>query len=726
MSQIEKKRFLLLFCIPVILLFSLLSSVARASSYEAPLPEQLSTDPDMCAYAPCKEVIEADSFSPRKGQPPYVEAYKEIDGKKQLIGYVFLSTDIVDIPAYSGKPVVTLIGMDTKGIITGVKILRHSEPILLVGIPESELLDFVKQYVGKFAGDKVEIGEARTEEGYVGVDAISGATVTVIAENQVIMRCAVEVAKQVGIIEPVVRPPAKFKKLTETRDWNTLVEEGSIKHLIVRHSDIGEPETGNPYIDLYFGYLNAPVIGRSILGERNYKRLMSDLGPTDHAIFIIANGDGSFKGSGFVRGGIYDRIQVVQDMETITFRDTDYLPLYHIDAPGAPPYRESGIFIIRSKSFSAAYPWKLVFLANRQNRQTKDVKTFVNFDVEYWLPGSYLEGGRPEYKRPDPTWLKVWRSKKLEIALFVLLLSAMMVFYLTRDRWIRRASHRDKRWISIPKYFFWVSSLGFVGYYTMAQPSITHVMTWFHSLIYGWKWELFLTDPIIFIFWWFIIITLFIWGRGLFCGWLCPYGALHELTYKVAGALGLKRYQFALPMAWHDKLKWLKYLIFVGLLGVSFYSMGLAEKLAEVEPFKTTFLTGVWSRSWPFILYWFALFALAALMERPFCKYLCPLGAGLAIPSTFRLFGLKRKKECRTCHACANDCGALAIDEQGKIDQRECMLCQNCMILYYDDHACPPLSQERKRRLKAGLPMSKIGPDGYFVPIQEVVAPATK
>jgi len=256
--------------------------------------------------------------------------------------------------------------MDTKGIITGVKILRHSEPILLVGIPESELLDFVKQYVGKFAGDKVEIGEARTEEGYVGVDAISGATVTVIAENQVIMRSAVEV-------------------LTETRDWNTLVKEGSIQHLTVRHSDIGEPETGNPYIDLYFGYLNAPVIGRSILGERNYKRLMADLGPTDHAIFIIANGDGSFKGSGFVRGGIYDRIQVVQDMETVTFRDTDYLPLYHIDAPGAPSYRESGIFIIRSKSFSAAYPWKLVFLANRQNRQTKDVKTFVNFDVEYWL-----------------------------------------------------------------------------------------------------------------------------------------------------------------------------------------------------------------------------------------------------------------------------------------------------------------------------------------------------
>ncbi len=708
------------FVLGLILLFALTASAAHAGSYEAPLPVELSIDPDLCAYAPCRDVIDADSFSHRKGRPSYVEAYKSFEENRELVGYVFLSTDIVDIPAYSGKPVVTLIGMDTKGIITGVKILRHSEPILLVGIPESELTKFIKQYVGKFAGDKIEIGSAREDEGYIGVDAISGATVTVIAQNQVILRCAIEIAKQVGIIEPVVRPQARFKELSELRDWTTLVKEGSVQRLTVRHKDVGEKDTGNPYIDLYFGYLNAPVIGKSILGERNYRRLMKDLGPSDHAIFIIANGDASFKGSGFVRGGIYDRIQIAQDMETVTFRDTDYLPLYHIDSPGAPDYRESGIFIIRSETFSAAYPWSLVFLANRQDKQSKDIKTFINFDQEYWIPGTYLEGGRPDYKRPDPTWLTVWKSKNPEIILFVLLLAGITAFYALRDKWVRRASYRDKRWISIPKYFFWISSLGFVGYYTMAQPSITHVMTWFHSLIYGWKWELFLTDPIIFIFWWFIIITLFIWGRGLFCGWLCPYGALHELTFKISGVLGLKKYQFALPMPLHNKLKWLKYIIFLGLLGVSFYSIGMAEKLAEVEPFKTTFLTGVWDRSWPFTVYWLVLFALAMLMERPFCKYLCPLGAGLAIPSTFRLFGLKRKKECRTCHACANDCGSLAIDEQGKIDQRECMLCQSCMILYYDDHACPPLSRERKQREKAGLPLTKIGPDGYFIPIKEV------
>ena len=212
----------------------------------------------------------------------------------------------------------------------------------------------------------------------------------------------------------------------------------------------------------------------------------------------------------------------------------------------------------------------------------------------------------------------------------------------------------------------------------------------------------------------------------MFCGWLCPYGALNQLAFRIAGALGLKRYQFALPMRWHNILKWVKYFVFAGLLAVSFYSMGLAEKLAEVEPFKTTFLVGVWNRSWPFIMYWLALFGLALFMERPFCKYLCPLGAGLAIPSTFRFFGLKRKRECTTCHACAKGCGSQAIDEQGRIDQRECMLCLDCMVLYYDDHACPPLSRERKRRQRAGLPLTPIDGDGYFIPLEAVRTAARK
>ena len=112
-----------------------------------------------------------------------------------------------------------------------------------------------------------------------------------------------------------------------------------------------------------------------------------------------------------------------------------------------------------------------------------------------------------------------------------------------------------------------------------------------------------------------------------------------------------------------------------------------------------------------------ALLGLSIFIERPFCKYLCPLGASLAIPSTFRWFGLKRKQDCNSCKACAVGCGAQAIDTAGRIDHRECLHCLDCMILYTDVKGCPPLAKERKRRERDGLEITPIGKNGYFIPI---------
>ena len=704
---------------------ALLSPLASAeTAYEAPLPADINTTPDLCANLPCKEVAPgADSFSERKGKPTYVEAYRSEGGDKQLIGYVFLSTDIVDIPAYSGKPVITLIGMDTKGIITGTKILRHSEPILLLGIPENVLTKFVNQYLGKFVGDKIEIGKSREGEGIIGLDAITGATVTVIAQNQVVMRSGVAIARQVGILKVEPKPAIKFSAVNEKRSWEQLVKEGSVRRLTVKPEQLGFPRSPEPYIDMFYGYLNTPTVGRSILGDSGYNSLMSVLKPHENAIFIIANGTDTFKGSGFVRGGIYDRVQVGQDMDAYTFRDLDYLNLWGVKAEGAPSYKESAIFIIRDPGFSGAFPWNLVFLANKLDRETGH-RDFVSFSDEYWVLDRYMEGGRPKVVKPDAPWVKVWKSRVLEIVLFSALLIAVAVVYAKRDALTRRSTRKNKWPVNAFKYTFWVISIGFVGFGLLAQPSITQVLTWFHSLLFKWQWELFLTDPFIFLFWIFIILTTFVWGRGLFCGWMCPFGSLSELIYKVAGAIGLKRFQFALPMKWHNRLKWVKYFVFFALLAVSVFSMGLAEMLAEVEPFKTTFLVGMFNRAWPYTLFVAVLLGLSIFMERPFCKYLCPLGASLAMPSTFRWFGLKRKQECNSCKACAVGCGSLAIDEHGRIDHRECMHCLDCMILYTDEHACPPLAQERKRRTKAGLPLTPIGSDGYYIPIKPV--PATK
>jgi NosR/NirI family nitrous oxide reductase transcriptional regulator len=717
-------KFRLLAALWVAILFALMvippgaHAAAGKGTYEAELPVDLATAKDMCALLPCTDVFPgATHFSERKGQPPYVEAYDKAGEGRQLLGYVMLSTDITDTPAYSGKPVVTLIGMDKTGHFVGVKVLKHSEPILLLGIPESALLKFNDQYLGKSVADKIEVGQSRPDENVVGLDAISGATVTVIAQNQVMMASGSAVARQVGILAPTVREPARYKTTDKTLSWDELVERGAVQRLRVMPEQLGLEHSGDPFIELWFGDLSHPDVGKSVLGAANWDSLSLQLKAGEHAIFVIRTaGHESFKGSGFVRGGLYDRVQVKQGADSFTFRDLDYQNLYGVKAAGAPTFTESAIFIIRSKAFSDAYPWKLSLLGNRVDRAT-GAKSFTSFDTQYWLPASMLEGGRPKVVEPDAPWVRIWKSRAVEIGLFAVLLVAVGVVYAFRERLTRRSTHKNKWPVNAFKYTAWGLSIVFVGFGVMAQPSITQVLTWFHALLFQWTWSLFLSDPFIFLFWIFIIATVFLFGRGLFCGWMCPFGSLSEAIYKVARVVGLKRFQTQLPQRWHDRLKWLKYAIFFGLITVSMFSMGLAEKLSEVEPFKTTFLVGIQNRAWPYGLFVAAILGLSIFIERPYCKYICPLGASLAMPSTFRWFGLKRKQDCNSCKACAVGCGAQAIDADGRIDHRECLHCLDCMILYTDTKGCPPLAKERKRREKDGLEITPIGANGYFIPI---------
>nr|WP_196887486.1 NosR/NirI family protein [Rubrivivax gelatinosus] len=698
---------------------------AAGGAYEAELPADLASAPDLCARVPCAEVFPgATRFSTRRGNPPYVEAY---GAGETLLGWVVLSTDVTDTPAYSGKPVVTLIGIAQDGRYVGVKVLKHSEPILLLGIPESALIKFNEQYVGKGIADKIEVGPSRPDENILGVDAISGATVTVIAQNQVMSLSGAAVGRQVGLIAPVHREPASWAGAERRWTWPQLVDAGLVKRLRVTPQQVGlEADGGAPFIELWFGDLNHPGVGASVLGDAGYARLRSLLADGEHALFIVRTaGKESFKGSGFVRGGIFDRVQIKQGHDAFTFRDLDAMNLYGLEASGAPAVTESAIFIVRSNAFSAAYPWKLAFLGSRVDRATGH-RSFMRFEAGYWLPDELLQGGRPAADEDEAPWKRVWSTQRLKIALFAALLLAVGVVWSLRDRLTERSTRKNKWPVNAFKYTAWALSIVFVGFGLMAQPSVTQVLTWFHSLLFQWTWSLFLSDPFIFLFWIFIAVTVFLFGRGLFCGWLCPFGSLSEAVYKLAGKVGLARFQRQLPRAWHDRLKWGKYAVFFGLLAVSMVSMTTAEQLAEVEPFKTTFLVGIWNRPWPYGLFVATLLGLSIVIERPYCKYICPLGAALAMPSTFRWFGLRRKIDCNRCKACATDCGAQAIDATGRIDHRECLHCLDCMVLYTDTKACPPLSQERKRRERDGLLITPIGRDGYLIPIQpEAAAPRT-
>jgi len=358
--------------------------------------------PDAARFFP-----DADRFSDFEGEPPVATAYRG----SEVLGYLFRTKPIAPIPAYSGKPMDMLVGMDVSGRITGVRVLEHHEPILLVGIPESRLHEFADQYIGKSVADRIKVG-AGGREGYVNVDAITGATVTVMVMNEALLRAARKVAVAKGIMEAFGaggQAPARVRSdYFEQAGWKTLTGNGAIRRLYLSRGDVDKAfagtaaadvdraapeEAADTFIDLYFCYLNAPTIGRNLLGESQYNWLMAELKPGEHAIAVMANGIYSFKGSGYVRGGIFDRILVRQGEREISFRDLDYFRLSDVYAAGMPEFSEMAIFIIRAgHEFDPGSPWELELLVRRQVGPLESI--FSSFAAGYQIPEAYVD--RPE------------------------------------------------------------------------------------------------------------------------------------------------------------------------------------------------------------------------------------------------------------------------------------------------------------------------------------------
>src|SRR5690554_3128236 len=276
----------------------------------------------------------------------------------ELQGYVFESINVVNIPAYSGKPINMQVVLGLDGTILDAYVLHHDEPILLIGIPEQKLHDFAAKYQGINVEQRVVIGRTKDETA-VTIDAVSGATVTVMVVNEIVMRAAHRVAVSLGLVEAhseiKSKPATILKDYFRPSDWHTLTGDGSIRRMLLNHGQVddafigteaegveavAEDQRDTPFIDLYLADLTVPTIGRNILGDKQYQAIMEELNEGDHAMMVVANGDYSFKGSGYVRGGIFDRIQMRQFGEVISFRDLDFFRLSDVYAQGMPNFTE--------------------------------------------------------------------------------------------------------------------------------------------------------------------------------------------------------------------------------------------------------------------------------------------------------------------------------------------------------------------------------------------------
>ena len=305
---------------------------------------------------------------------------------------------------------------------------------------------------------------------------------------------------------------------------------------------------------------------------------------------------------------------------------------------------------------------------------------------------------------PSPDWQWAWEERRLSIVLLVVALGLLMLTLCFQD-WLVRY----RRGFAIWRVSFLLFTLVFIGWAWQGQLSVLNLFAFVRNLAGGFTWDSLLLDPVLFLLWGFVAVSIVLWGRGVYCGWLCPFGAAQELLGKLSRRLGFAGWQF--PQLVHERLWAIKYFILIALAGVALGSMSQAALLAEVEPFKTVFVMH-FQRAPLFVSWALLLLVMAVLNNKFYCKYLCPLGAALSFVTRFRVFDwLRRRVECgHPCQICAKECQIGAIRPTGEIIDNECHYCLECQVTYWDEHRCPPLVHKRRRRQ----------PQGERIPVREV------
>ena len=631
----------------------------------------------------------ADRFEPVAGPPPYWRAFHNA----KPAGLVLSTGRVTGSVGYSGKPLDILVGLDPAGVISGALVLEQHEPIMATGATAADIDAFVAGLAGRSLEEPITV--VRAGAGADQIDAVAGATISSMVIADAVATAARAVARHAGTIvdnggvDLDAFVPASWQELLAEGSLATRRIDGAEVAAALADLDAAPTMVAAPDItiaELFVALASPAGIGRNLLGGQPFERELARLRPGDHVLFVGGRGLYSFRGTAWRRDGWFDRIQLAQDDRTWRLAAADHIRIDELAIAGAPELRELSLFVLRAGSgFRADRPWRLQLAIPGRSATGSTVTALV--DVSYQLPARFLRPAVPE----RPLWERSWRARWPDIAVLATALAVLSAIFFAQDWLVTRP-----RLLRRVRLAFLAFTLVWLGWYASAQLSVVNVLTFADSLRTGFRWEGFLLEPLIFILWAGVAAALVLWGRGPFCGWLCPFGALQELTNQAARRLHVP--QLAVPWWLHERLRSLKFVLFLALAAVSLGSTGLAHQMAEIEPFKTAIVLRFAREPW-FVAWALVVLAMGLFVERAWCRYLCPLGAALALPARLRQFEwLKRRRQCGVeCRICAIQCPVGAIQPEGPIHPGECIHCLNCQVNYANDRVCPPLIERRKR-----------------------------
>ena len=293
-----------------------------------------------------------------------------------------------------------------------------------------------------------------------------------------------------------------------------------------------------------------------------------------------------------------------------------------------------------------------------------------------------------EEQKQTPLWLTSIYEQKIKLISLIIFLSSL--FFILYKYQLILSKLRYKRTLLL------IITLFFIGWYNQGQLSLVTVLGVLKALVNSQSLTFLLYDPFSLIIWFFVLVSLVIWGRGTFCGWLCPYGVLQEFSHFLGRFLNFPKIKVSETL--NNKLVYIKYFILATLILSLIFAPKIAEFLIEIEPFKTS-ITLIFDREIPYIIYALFWLFLGMFLFKGFCRYFCPLGAFFSIVGKLRILNwLPRRYECgNPCNNCHKSCNYQAIDKKdGHIKYSDCFQCMDCVQIYSDKNLCKILIKNTK------------------------------
>lgn len=639
------------------------------------------------------------------------------ESRLELRGYVFESLDFERVRGYSGKPINLLVAIDPAGTFLDVRLLGHDEPFFTSAAGTAVLDTFAAQYKGLSIHHRIEIfghkARASRDAASAKLHGVAAGTVTVKAMDASILESATSVARaHIAALEPggtggLNATPASGVRSTRLSErhtplsWQELVQQGAVQSLSLTRGQIENAFAGTraagadkrvatapdeAALSFYTAFVSIPKIGRNLLDDAGWRQLDANLRRASHALLVTETGP--------LARMAYESQRVQQAVPFVLKQGGKELRLRAmaydtaLAVPGYPQDQRAHLLLVDAATpLDPVQPFDLSFRLQRRWGSFPDQIAQADFALGYqlpqaaaWIAASY-----------EPAWFAVWRQRAWEIAVLVVALGVLVVA-LSRQQWISTSQRRLDRF----RIGYLLFTLFFIGWYAQGQLTVVNITASAEALAAGGDLTFLLTDPITVLLWLFVGGTLLVWGRGTFCGWLCPFGALQELISVVTRRLGLRprRVRAAMDM----RLKRVKYGALAVVLGSVFLTPAFGPGAAEVEPFKTA-ISAYFVRDWPYVLWAAMCLGLSVFVYRGYCRYICPLGAALAATDMLRRWAwIPRRKECGTpCQTCRHRCDYQAIEPIGKIDYAECFQCLDCVAIHQDDARCLPLIQNLKQ-----------------------------